>query len=132
MSLFICKWKKEFGREVKENIRRDICNGFAELTGVEARFFAVCFEDYDEGDFSDQGIGVFVLLYQTEGRSDEFKDRAVTIITEAFCKYTGWGPERVSIMIQDIRKGSVAVNGRIVNRTGPAAEVVKAACDGAE
>ena len=37
MSLFVCKWKKEFGPEVKENIRRDICNGFSKLTGVDAK-----------------------------------------------------------------------------------------------
>lgn len=125
MSLFICKWKKEFGGDVKESIRRDICNGFGKLTGIDPKYFAVCFEDYPEGDFSNQGIGVFVLLYQTEGRSDEFKDQAVTIITDAFCRYTGWGPERISIMIHDILKGSIGTKGKIVNREGAAAEGIK-------
>ena len=125
MSLFVCKWKKEFGPEVKENIRRDICNGFAELTGVDAKYFAVLFEDYPEGDFSDQGIGVFVLIHQTEGRDDAFKDEEVRVVTDAFCRYTGWDSSRVSIMILDILRGSIGTKGAIVNRGGAAADAIK-------
>lgn len=125
MSLFVCKWKKEFGPEVKENIRREICSGFAGLTGVDAKYFAVLFEDYPEGDFSDQGIGVFVLIHQTEGRDDAFKDREVQIVTDAFCRHTGWDSSRVSIMIHDILRGSIGTRGMIVNRGGAAADAIR-------
>ena len=118
MSLFVCKWKKEFGPEVKENIRRDICNGFSKLTGVDAKYFAVIFEDYAEGDFPEHNIGVFVLISQTEGRDDAFKDAEVKLVTDAFCKYTGWDSSRVSIMILDILRGSMGTKGIIVNRNG--------------
>lgn len=125
MSLFVCKWKKEFGPEVKDAIRKDISEGMGKLTGIEPRFFAVCFEDYAPGDFSDQGIGVFVLVCQTEGRDDTFKDSLVHIVTDAFCSHTKWGAERVSIMIHDILKGSMAAGGKIVNRGGPVADAIQ-------
>ena len=118
MSLFVCKWKKEFGPEVKENIRRDICNGFS-------KYFAVIFEDYAEGDFPEHNIGVFVLISQTEGRDDAFKDAEVKLVTGAFCRYTGWDSSRVSIMILDILRGSMGTKGIIVNRNGAAAEAIK-------
>lgn len=126
MSLFICKWKKEFGPEVKEAIRKDITEGFSALTGIGPEYFAVCFEDYPEGNFPEMNIGVFVLVHQTEGRDDAFKDKEVSIITDAFCRHTGWAPSRVSIMIHDILRGSMGVNGVIVNRSGAAAEAIKA------
>lgn len=125
MSLFVCKWKKEFGPEVKENIRRDIRDGFSKLTGVDAKYFAVIFEDYAEDDFPEHNIGVFVLISQTEGRDDAFKDAEVKLVTDAFCKYTGWDPSRVSIMILDILRGSMGTKGIIVNRNGAAAEAIK-------
>lgn len=125
MSLFVCKWKKEFGSEVKENIRRDICDSFSKLTGVDAKYFAVIFEDYAEGDFPEHNIGVFVLISQTEGRDDAFKDAEVKLVTDAFCKYTGWDSSRVSIMILDILRGSMGTKGIIVNRNGAAAEAIK-------
>lgn len=124
MSLLVCKWKREFGPEVKEAIRKDICAGMGTLTGVDPRYFAVCFEDYEEVDFSNQGIGVFVLVYQTEGRDDTFKDRLVTLITDTFCKYTNWDASRVSIMIHDIQRGSMGHNGVIVNRSGAVANTI--------
>ena len=68
---------------------------------------------------------MFVLVSQTEGRSDEFKDAEVKLITDAFCKYTGWDDSRVSIMILDILRGSMATKGIIVNRNGAAAEAIK-------
>lgn len=126
MSLLICKWKKEFGPEVKEAIRKEITEGFGALTGIAPEYFAVCFEDYPEGDFPEMNIGVFVLVHQTEGRDEGFKDEEVRMITEAFCRHTGWEPARVSIMIHDILKGSMGVNGVIVNREAAAAEVIKA------
>ena len=125
MSLFVCKWKKEFGQDVKDNIRHDICEGFGKLNGIDPKYFAVLFEDYPAGDFSDQGIGVFVLVYQSEGKTDAYKDEEVTVITDAFCKYTGWQNDRVSIQIVDIRQGSLGFKGRIVNRGGTGADAVK-------
>ena len=124
MSLFICKWKKEFGPEVKAAIRKDICEGMGQLAGIPAHFFAVCFEDYEAEDFSDQGIGVFVLAYQTEGREDAFKDQLVALVTDAFCKHTGWPAARVSIMIHDIQKGSMGHKGVVVNRGGAVANSI--------
>ena len=124
MSLFVCKWKKEFGPQVKEAICGEICEGFGRLCGIDPKYFAVLFEDYPEGDFSDQGIGVFVIVHQTEGRDDAFKDEAVRIITDAFCAHTGWDSSRVSIMILDILKGSRGNRGVIVNRGGAAAEAI--------
>lgn len=125
MSLFVCKWKKEFGQDVKDSIRRDICEGFGKLTCISPKFFSVLFEDYSESDFSDQGIGVFVLVHQSEGRDDAFKDEEVRLITDAFCRHTGWDSSRVSIMILDILKGSMGTRGVIVNRDGAAADAIK-------
>uniref|UniRef100_UPI003FEDB998 hypothetical protein n=1 Tax=Candidatus Limivicinus sp. TaxID=3030905 RepID=UPI003FEDB998 len=65
------------------------------------------------------------LISQTEGRDDAFKDAEVKLVTDAFCKYTGWDSSRVSIMILDILRGSMGTNGIIVNRNGAAAEAIK-------
>lgn len=125
MSLFVCKWKKEFGCEVKERIRREICEGFGMLNGIDPKYFAVLFDDYPEGDFPDQGIGVFVIVYQSEGKTDAYKDDEVRIITDAFCRHTGWGSDRVSIQIVDVCRGSIGFKGVIVNRDGTGADAVK-------
>ena len=125
MSLFVCKWKKEFDSTVKKGIREDICAGFANLTGIDGKYFAVLFDDYVDEDFPDGPIGVLVLIYQTEGRDISFKEKEVAIITEAFCKYTGWDSSRISILINDIQKGSMATKGKIVNLGGAAACAIK-------
>ena len=127
MSLVICKWKKEFGPEMNQRKRQDISRGMGRLAGIPPRFFAVCFEDYAPGDFSDQGIKVFVLVYQTEGRDDAFKDQLVALITDVFCRHTGWDAAMVSIMIHDIQRGSMGNNGIIVNRGGAVADTLSKA-----
>lgn len=125
MSLFVCHLKKGVTEEAKRNIRREICTGMGELTGIDARYFAVLFNEYEPINFSDQGIWVFVELCQTEGRDDLFKDQLAELITGAFCRELGWNPEDVSIMIHDILRGSMGNEGRIVNRGGAFADTVK-------
>lgn len=127
MSLIECKLKEGLKTESKADIRKEICSNFAKLTGIGEKFFAVLFDEYETENFQDDNIDVFVLVYQSEGRSDAFKDAVVRFITEAFHKYAGWEPDRVGVLIVDILKGSMGNKGVIVNRSGPVAEAIKAA-----
>lgn len=122
MPLFNITWEGGNTREVKEAIRNDISRDMGRLAGINPGFIAVLFTDLPIGNMSMHGS--FTEVYISEGRPPEFKNAVVELITNAITKHTGWEKEKVNEMIHDFRKGSIAVGGRIVNRSGPAAEAV--------
>lgn len=107
---------------IKDKIRRDLCADMAELVGVDPSFIAVLFRELP-GEGMD-GHGSFTEVYISEGRPPEFKDRLAAFVADDICRYTGWPREKANVIIHDIRRGSVAVSGHIVNRMGTAADTV--------
>ncbi len=122
MPLFNITWEHGNTREVKEAIRKDISQDMGELAGIAPGFIAVLFTDLPAGNMSSHGS--FTEVYISQGRPSQFKDAVVKLITDAIMKHTGWPEEKIHVIIHDFRKGSIAVGGRIVNRSGPAAEEV--------
>ena len=122
MPLFNITWNAGQPQEVKERIRKNISENMGRLAGIDPSFIAVIYTDLKGNNAGLQGA--FSEVYISEGRPDTFKDSVVTLVTDAICKYTGWNRDKVVVIIHDFRKGSIAVNGKIVNRFGPAADTV--------
>lgn len=122
MPLFHIMWNPGQSRETKERIRTEIGQSMGRLAGIDPSFIAVLFADLKRGDMGAHGALTEVFI--SEGRPDSFKDQVVALATDAICGHTGWAREEIGVIIHDLRKGSIAVNGKIVNRAGPAADAV--------
>lgn len=123
MSLFIINCAKGWSLETKEKIRTDIAKNMGELNHISEKFMAVLFNELEPQNMSPDH-GCFVLVYQSEGKPDEFKDQMVKIITDAVTSYTEYDDGKVAIMINDVLKGNMAVKGKIVNREGAVAQLL--------
>ena len=108
--------------ETKAALRRDLCRDMAELVGLDPSFIGVLFKELPEG--GTHGHGSFTEVYLSEGRDLEFKGRLMRFVCEDICRHTALDGGQVSVIIHDIRRGSVAVSGHVVNRGGTAAETV--------
>lgn len=122
MPLFSITWADTPNVAAREKIRADIRRDMAALTGVGQEFIAVLFKALPGTDAG--GSRAFTEVYISEGRPDAFKDSVARLVKNAFCAHTGLEGDEVCVIIHDIWKGSVAAGGRIVNRTGTAAETV--------
>ncbi len=122
MPLFSITWAGAPNAAAREGIRADIKRDMAALSGIGQEFIAVLFKDLPGADTGDRRA--FTELYISEGRPDAFKDSVAELIQNAFHSHTDLKGNEVCVMIHDIWKGSVAVDGKIVNRTGTAAETV--------
>ena len=122
MPLFHITWAAGRPRKIKEQVREDISRNMGELAGIAPGFIAVLFMDLGESDIVNHNA--LAEVYISEGRTDIFKDNVAALVTNAVCRYTGWAGSTVSVIIHDLRKGSVAVGGKIVNRFGTAVEAV--------
>lgn len=123
MPLFCIEWEAGASREAKAAVRRNIATEMGALAGIDPSFIAVLFRELPKGDMSALH-GSFTQVYISEGRTDAFKDRVAALVTDAICGATGWPADKVNVIIHDLLRGSVAVNGLVANRAGPAANAV--------
>ncbi len=124
MSLIMIRWQEGVPDDAKIKIREEICQNVGKDLGAAPEYIAVVFDDHPPVDVTHHGA--FVLMYLTEGRSEKCKDDLVTHITEGICRYSRYTPDKVNIMMVDIQKGSMATNGKIVNRQGAYADILNA------
>ena len=92
------------------------------LIGIDPKFIAVMFRELPGNDMCDQGS--FTEVFLSEGRPAAFKDALAKFVAEDICLCTGWTSDKANILVHDLRHGSVAAGGRILNRSGTAAEAV--------
>lgn len=108
--------------ETKEKLRAALCGDMAALIGVDPKFVAVLFKELPPGDMSTQGL--FTEIYLSVGRPIAFKEALVKFVADDIHRITGWPACKANVLIHDLRHGSVAAGGRILNRSGTAAEAV--------
>ena len=65
-----------------------------------------------------------MIVYMSEGRTDEFKDELVAVVTDAITEHTDFDDGKVAVMIHDVLKGNMAARRKIVNRAGPVAQLI--------
>lgn len=108
--------------ETKEALRAALCGDMAALIGIDTKFIAVLFKELPPGDMCAQGS--FTEVYLSVGRPLAFKEALVKFIADDIHRVTGWPADKANVLIHDLRHGSVAVGGKILNRSGTAAEAV--------
>lgn len=106
--------------ETKEELRAALCGDMAALIGIDPRFIAVLFKELPPGDMSEQGS--FTEVYLSVGRPLAFKETLVKFVAEDINRVTGWPACKANVLIHDLQHGSVAAGGKILNRSGTAAE----------
>lgn len=125
MSLVTVHLAKGLSDEVKLKIRHDISEHFGEVAQAPAKFFLVDFIEYD-GINKDTGISdAFIWVYATEGHSEERKTNMCRLFTEDICRHTGFEPKHINFMFVDILKGNMGSGGKIVNRLGLVADLLR-------
>ena len=107
--------------ETKEALRAALCGDMAALIGIDTKFIAVLFKELPPSDMSAQGS--FTEVYLSVGRPLAFK-ALVKFIADDIHRVTGWPADKANVLIHDLRHGSVAAGGKILNRSGTAAEAV--------
>ena len=60
--------------------------------------------------------GPVIFVNWTEGQLPQVKDAMVQGITEAVCTATGVSPKGVKIIFNDVPRGDLGNDGRIINR----------------
>ena len=60
--------------------------------------------------------GPIIVINWTEGHTDETKEAMSAAITDDVVKVTGISPKGVKIIFNDIPRGNLANDGRIINR----------------
>ncbi len=123
MSLFIVNCAKGWDLETKEKIRSDITKKMGAIARVSDKLMAVLFHEYEAENMS-PNHGCFVIVYMSEGRTDEFKDELVAVVTDAITEHTDFDDGKVAVMIHDVLKGNMAARRKIVNRGGPVAQLI--------
>lgn len=108
--------------ETKEELRAALCGDMAALIGIDPKFIAVLFKELPPGDMSVQGS--FTEVYLSVGRPLAFKEALVKFVADDIHRVTGWSADKANVLIHDLQHGSVAAGGRILNRSGTAAEAV--------
>lgn len=114
-------------QQEKGNLRYALCRDMAALVGVDPKFIAVLFRELPEADLGPNGS--FTEVYLSEGRPDDFKEKLAKFVAEDISGCTGWPSDRANVIIHDLRHGSVAAGGKILNRMSTAAEAVIKKCN---
>ena len=107
-------------REAKEALRAALCGDMAALIGIDTKFIAVLFSELPPGDMSAQGS--FTEVYLSVGRPLAFKEPLVKFVADDIHRITGWPADKANVLLHDLRRGNVAAGGKILNRSGTAAE----------
>ena len=122
MPLFEVRVAATLPDRMRDRLRHVLAREMSALMGVESRFVAVIFRRFDESETL--SALPCAVVYLSAGRPADFRRAVLRFTADALCTCTGCAPKQATVIIQELRLGSVAVGGRIVNRNGPAAEAV--------